>query len=269
MNILLHKFYQGKLLSTQLATIEQGSKIVRIPINTKHTDQYTIRMSFTKFNSFYDDQFSFKLYERNKFLTIKTETFLSKLTPGQQETWRFKILDLEKNPSNAEVLASMYDESLDQFKKHFWDPSNGHYGGSRYDIPNMNSDYFITTRSHQFYNITDQIFMPIFKNYLHFDWFGLDFNDVTNANYKYIGRLSKKKKQKWMDKSPLGVTLWTKKVSKSTFGGQGRLGRSLFGPGGLHKCSRSMCLTRFGSKKVPKWSPKGVIFDTFSEQEST
>ena len=197
LNILLHKFYQGKLLSTQLATIEQGSKIVRIPINTKHTDQYTIRMSFTKFNSFYDDQFSFKLYERNKFLTIKTETFRSKLTPGQQETWRFKILDLEKNPSNAEVLASMYDESLDQFKKHFWDPSNGHYGGSRYDIPNMHSDYFITTRSHQFYNITDQIFMPIFKNYLHFDWFGLDFNDVTNANYKYIGRLSKKKKQKY------------------------------------------------------------------------
>ncbi|WP_298518722.1 alpha-2-macroglobulin family protein [uncultured Kordia sp.] len=196
LNVLLHKFYQGKLLSSQLVSIDKGSKIVRVPVDQKHTDQYTIRMSFTKFNSFYEDDFSFKLYEKNQFLTIVTETFRNKLIPGQKEIWRFKILDLEQNPSNAEILASMYDESLDQFKSHFWDPNQDHYGGSSYDIPRMNSYHFKVTNSKQFYNMTNQVFMPVFKNYLKLDEFGLDFNDVTNANYRYIDKLVKQKKRK-------------------------------------------------------------------------
>lgn len=196
LNVLLHTFYQGKLISTRIATIDKGAKVIQIPVDRSATNEYTIRISYTKFNSFYDDEFSFELYEENKFLSIETETFRNKLQPGQQEIWRFKILDLEKNPSNAEILASMYDESLDQFKTHAWDPSYGFRRRSNYSVPYMNSEYFETSRSHQFYNFSDRVYMPNFKNYLKFKWFGLDLKDVSNANYRYVNKLAKQKKQK-------------------------------------------------------------------------
>lgn len=47
-------------------------------------------------------------------LTLKMGTFRDKLRPGQAETWTLSVYDSANNPVSAEVLASMYDASLDQ-----------------------------------------------------------------------------------------------------------------------------------------------------------
>jgi hypothetical protein len=47
-------------------------------------------------------------------LNIKLEVFRDKLRPGQEETWTISIKDKENNPVKAELLASMYDTSLDK-----------------------------------------------------------------------------------------------------------------------------------------------------------
>ncbi|MEM8498491.1 MAG: MG2 domain-containing protein [Pseudomonadota bacterium] len=56
----------------------------------------------------------------NKKLDIQFETFRSKLYPGQDEEWTLRIDGPDKDAVSAEVLASMYDASLDQILPFTW-----------------------------------------------------------------------------------------------------------------------------------------------------
>ncbi len=56
----------------------------------------------------------------NKDLTITYETFRDKLAPGDKEEWRIKISGPKKDKVAAELVAAMYDASLDQFLPHSW-----------------------------------------------------------------------------------------------------------------------------------------------------
>ena len=51
----------------------------------------------------------------NKKLAISYETFRDKLTPGADEEWRIRIKDAKGDKVFAEMLATMYDASLDEF----------------------------------------------------------------------------------------------------------------------------------------------------------
>lgn len=51
-------------------------------------------------------------------LTITTKTFRDKLQPGVPEKWELTISGKDKDKLAAEVLATMYDASLDQFTPH-------------------------------------------------------------------------------------------------------------------------------------------------------
>ena len=51
----------------------------------------------------------------NKELDVQLITFRDKLLPGQEESWDVKISGPQKEAATAEVLASMYDQSLDVF----------------------------------------------------------------------------------------------------------------------------------------------------------
>lgn len=56
----------------------------------------------------------------NKELTITYETFRDKLLPGQEEEWRLRISGPEKEKAAAELVAAMYDASLDAFEPNNW-----------------------------------------------------------------------------------------------------------------------------------------------------
>ncbi|MCB9307143.1 MAG: hypothetical protein H6565_11170 [Lewinellaceae bacterium] len=56
----------------------------------------------------------------NKDLNIRYETFRDKLAPGQREEWRLHISGPKKEKVAAEMVAAMYDASLDQFLPHHW-----------------------------------------------------------------------------------------------------------------------------------------------------
>lgn len=62
----------------------------------------------------------------NKRLHIRYETFRNKLLPGSKETWSVRINGPDGARVTAELLASMYDASLDAFTPHRW-PDPGLY----------------------------------------------------------------------------------------------------------------------------------------------
>ncbi len=56
----------------------------------------------------------------NKQLKIEYSTFREKTLPGSEEKWKVKITGFRKEKVAAELLAAMYDASLDQFYHHSW-----------------------------------------------------------------------------------------------------------------------------------------------------
>lgn len=53
-------------------------------------------------------------------LRMKWETFRDRLRPGDAEEWRLKILMPDGKPADAELLATLYDASLDQYRQLYW-----------------------------------------------------------------------------------------------------------------------------------------------------
>lgn len=56
----------------------------------------------------------------DKKLTLEWATFRDRLTPGQKEEWTLTIKDAEGKPVDANLMATLYDQSLDQIAKHQW-----------------------------------------------------------------------------------------------------------------------------------------------------
>lgn len=58
----------------------------------------------------------------NKQLRMAWETFRDRLTPGQQEEWTLSILSPDGKPLTvpAQLMAVLYDKSLDQLSAHTW-----------------------------------------------------------------------------------------------------------------------------------------------------
>jgi hypothetical protein len=57
---------------------------------------------------------------KSKELTLAWEHFTSKLQPGQKESWTAVVKGPDAEKSVAEMVAALYDESLDAFAPHNW-----------------------------------------------------------------------------------------------------------------------------------------------------
>lgn len=53
-------------------------------------------------------------------LHLKWETFRDRLVPGQQEEWTLSVLGSDGKPVTAQLMATLYDKSLDQLTPHSW-----------------------------------------------------------------------------------------------------------------------------------------------------
>lgn len=80
--------------------------------------------SFVKHNRFYNTSRYVNVPYSNKELKISFETYRNKTLPGSAEEWKVKISGSKGEKVAAELLTSMYDASLDQFKPHAWNKPN-------------------------------------------------------------------------------------------------------------------------------------------------
>ena len=78
-------------------------------------------------------------------IQVEVFSYRNKLEPGANETWTVKVSGVNKDAVAAEVLASMYDASLDQFKPHGWRipalQTEDFYGGSWYQQEGFKAEY--------------------------------------------------------------------------------------------------------------------------------
>lgn len=101
----------------------------------------TLFMDYVKHNYYKRVQQSVNLPWDHKKLNVELVTKRDQVLPGSKEEWMLKISGPNKDKAIAEVLATMYDVSLDQFVGHefFFNPYISHYG--HYESQAFGFDY--------------------------------------------------------------------------------------------------------------------------------
>ena len=91
-----------------------------IEVNEKDRGGMSVSYAFVQHNRVYKGAENFNIPWHNKDLHISYETFRDKLLPGSEEKWKVKITGNKGEKVSAEIMAGMYDASLDQFKPNYW-----------------------------------------------------------------------------------------------------------------------------------------------------
>lgn len=127
---IIINFYSDLKNSTAILHLESNGKWIlhkEIPIvNGKGTYTLIAKEDFTteglyvlsyliKDGGFQAKSFQINVIDEPKDLKITTKVFRNKLIPGKKESWEITISGKDKDKMTAEVLATLYDESLDQF----------------------------------------------------------------------------------------------------------------------------------------------------------
>ena len=86
----------------------------------ENISRINLQFQLVAFNDVKTESVDLKIADSKDDLKIETVTFRDKLQPGQKEKWTIKISGADKEKINAEVLANMYDKSLDQFASNSW-----------------------------------------------------------------------------------------------------------------------------------------------------
>lgn len=110
----------------------------------------------------------------NKELQLEFSSFRNKVLPGSEEEWTVKITGAEKEAVAAEMVAAMYDASLDAFVSQNW--SLNLYPSYSYPRQGWSAKHFNSTNAYMIY-AEDwwQIANPSSRVYPSLNWFGYDF----------------------------------------------------------------------------------------------
>ena len=102
-------------------TFTQGKQNFSFTATEEDRGGFGLVFFFVKDNRFYQYTHRVEVPWSNKELDIEFATFRDKTLPGSTEQWKVKIKGYKNEKVAAEVLASMYDASLDQFSPHAWE----------------------------------------------------------------------------------------------------------------------------------------------------
>lgn len=111
--------------TTNYVTLQNGKPYKNeISITEDNRGGMAMSYAFVKHNRVYDGEEYFTIPWSNKELNITYQTFRDKLLPGAEEKWNVTISGNKGDKVAGELLVGMYDASLDQFRKHQWNPIN-------------------------------------------------------------------------------------------------------------------------------------------------
>ncbi len=193
--VLFEIEHRGKIVSSEWISLNSEQKKIEIPIEEKHRGNFSAHFLFVKNGRVYNYDQIITVPHSDKMLGLEFETFRNKLFPGQKEEWKIKI----KNPLlpfkgekpeqaqkpdmvAAEMVASMYDASLDAFRPNNW----------IFNVLSNNYSTLMRQTNHSFTFLNTQSYFEKWNNYSpfftrHYDrlnWFDFYFsNTYYEADY--------------------------------------------------------------------------------------
>jgi TonB-dependent SusC/RagA subfamily outer membrane receptor len=177
-----------RIVNTLVEHLSTSTREIAIPITKDADSGFAIHYSSVNYNTFLRGTKVVTVTLPRPTLDIETLTFRDKLQPGARETWSFRIRGKHSMRKEAEVLVSMYDASLDQFRDHQWffNPIP-YYAYYSYNYGSARESF--GTQGFSIINHSISTYAIPARRYDHLDWFGLSFDRRGNTTRRYLDRL--------------------------------------------------------------------------------
>ena len=111
---------RGNVLGAWWTNPDRTQEIIEQQVTEDMRGGFTLRVTYVRENRAYINERIVDVPWTNKQLTIQWERFRSLLEPGQEEVWTAIISGPDASKTVAEMVAGMYDASLDQYLQHGW-----------------------------------------------------------------------------------------------------------------------------------------------------
>ena len=186
MTVIVQIEKNHKIIDTKIIKLNNCVETIKIPVNKEDVGGFAVKYHYVNYNYFESGNLLINVPEKQESIEIITNIFRDKLQPGQNETWSFTIKDDKNDAVAAEVLASMYDASLDDFKAHNWNfnPIAGKQNYSSYQTSNANksfgnTSFYIKNNERNYYQIPS-------IGTSSYNWFGFSLNNNRWLNQQYL-----------------------------------------------------------------------------------
>ncbi len=130
--------HRGQLKQAFWTAADRTQAAVAEAVTEAMRGGFTLRVTYVRENRAYLETRHVDVPWTNKQLTVKWERFISKLEPGKKETWTAVISGPDAKKATAEMVAALYDQSLDAYLPHSW---MQRFGVFRHDYSNKQSHF--------------------------------------------------------------------------------------------------------------------------------
>ena len=166
--------YKDRVLADTLYTISDTILTFSYPQALDYGDVMEAVFYFVKDGSMYKHRQTLKAGRPSKQLRMEWTSFRDGLQPGTEETWKLRVVTTDGRPASAQVMATLYDASLEGKFPHQWSVPYKYCGSwVYYSFNDYDGNYFsLGTRK--------KVEIPTVKN-LCFDTFGANFLNWRKA----------------------------------------------------------------------------------------
>ena len=117
--LFLELFRDGKAIRRERRLGGAAPELIELPVAEGDRGGFSVRLSVVSDHQFLLSDVAIDVPREDRELKLELATFRDLLEPGQRETWRVVVKDPQGRPLGAgaaELLAAMYDRSLDAFR---------------------------------------------------------------------------------------------------------------------------------------------------------
>ncbi|WP_291549776.1 alpha-2-macroglobulin family protein [Bacteroides sp.] len=118
--LLYDVFCGDKRIESKRMVLNNEIRQFTYPYKPEYGDGITVNFAFMREGKLYTKQVQIDRPRPEKSLQLKWITFRDKLQPGGKEEWQLQITYPDKKAADAQLLATLYDASLDKLYVNDW-----------------------------------------------------------------------------------------------------------------------------------------------------
>lgn len=135
-DVLFEEYDDTKIIAQQWLHINgPNQQIVEIPVPVTPKNSISVQFLMVSDNRQYHSYQKLTVRDTLPSIKMRLATYRDKMQPGDKEQWKIVLADNQKGMPNAEVLAAMYDASLD-------DITSSQGWAYQFNTPYENSPYY-------------------------------------------------------------------------------------------------------------------------------
>lgn len=189
-------YYKDQIEKQVWLNVSPKQSLVEIAALPHYEDNFQVQFFMVNEGITYTSSQKIWINDPKKQLEIKFLSFRDKLQPGEKESWKLKISNKAGEKEMAEMVATLYDASLDNLREMNWPNfANNQYNYSKYNWLNNQRDNKKSTYLWYDYN-NYRYYSTAKRDYVQLNLFGFNYYGANNSAYhNYLKTLNENKEK--------------------------------------------------------------------------